>query len=91
MGCPTSFRGGGAMIAGCPVPIPGDFDHDIDVDQTDFGCFQRCLSGDTVTQPDPLCQDVRLDLDCDVDVYDTSIFLRCLTGPGVPGDPHCAD
>lgn len=89
--CPDTQSGVAVDQTGCPVPIPGDFDHDSDVDQVDFGCFQRCLSGDTVTQPDPSCRGTRLDPDSDVDVYDTSIFLRCLSGPGVPGDPHCAD
>lgn len=89
--CPDTLSGVAVEETGCPVPIPGDFDYDSDVDQVDFGRFQRCLGGNTVTQPDPLCQVARLDLDRDVDVYDTLVFLRCLSGPGVPGDPHCAD
>ncbi len=89
--CPDTLGGTTVDETGCPVPVPCDFDGDSDVDQTDFGHFQRCLSGGTVVQEDPLCQNARLDLDGDVDGYDVSVFLRCLSGSGVPGDPYCAD
>jgi hypothetical protein len=39
---------------GCQSRIPGDFDNDGDVDQADFGVFQRCLSGGGVPA-DPNC------------------------------------
>jgi len=50
----------GVPPAGCtllPDPsgtLPCDFDKDYDVDQDDFGVFQRCLSGEGV-QADPDC------------------------------------
>ena len=37
-------------------PIPGDFDTDSDVDQDDFGIFQRCYSG-SGNPADPNCAD----------------------------------
>jgi hypothetical protein len=72
------------------VVFPGDFDHDTDVDQTDFGYFQACLTGNGYEQTDPLCGPAMLDADVDVDALDFDIFLRCLSGAGVPGDPTCA-
>lgn len=36
--------------------IPGDFDTDGDVDQSDFGIFQRCYSGEN-NPADPGCAD----------------------------------
>jgi alpha-glucosidase len=70
--------------------IPGDVDRDDDVDQTDFGSFQACLSGAGVTQADPACAGTHLDADTDVDEADLAIFLQCMTGPGITGDPACA-
>jgi alkaline phosphatase len=72
-------------------PIPGDMDHDGDVDQTDFGRLQACLSGPGTVQNEPACADARLDTDGDVDQYDVEIFLGCQSGADVPADPHCAD
>jgi hypothetical protein len=60
---------------------PGDFDGDHDVDQTDFGRFQACLTGDGLPQDDPACQPARLDADPDVDNNDMTLFLTYLTGP----------
>lgn len=72
-----------------PPPIPGDFDHDGDVDQADFGHLQRCLTG-TNGQLTVACADASLDGDTDADATDVQIFLRCLTGEGLPGNPQCA-
>jgi len=63
------------------LQIPGDFDGDNDVDQTDFGRFQACLTGDGLPQDLPDCQPARLDADPDVDDNDTTLFLTHLTGP----------
>ncbi|MGQ9651835.1 MAG: BACON domain-containing protein [Phycisphaerae bacterium] len=68
-----------------------DFDRDGDVDQFDFGTFQRCLSGAGVVQQDPLCQPALLDPDEDVDSDDLNIFVRCLSGPGLFAEPTCDD
>jgi len=70
--------------------IPGDMDGDGDVDQSDFGRFQACISGPDVPQTDPACQDATLDDDDDVDADDSDVFTLCVSGPGVPGNPQCA-
>jgi hypothetical protein len=88
--CPDTLAGAVVDATGCIVPIPGDFDHDGDVDQTDFGHLQNCLSGNTVPQEEPACQNVFLDGNRDVDIIDIGIFLQCMSGPQVPADPHCA-
>ena len=72
-------------------PVPGDFDGDGDVDQSDFGHMQACLSGSGNAQNDPACQDAKLDGDDSVSDTDMSVFLGCFSGPGVLGDPNCAN
>lgn len=66
-----------------------DLDLDDDVDQSDFGILQACLTGSLVPQTDPACQTARLDADPDVDPDDLRIFLECLTGPSIPPDLTC--
>jgi len=61
------------------------------VDQTDFGFFQRCMSGTGVQQDDLNCADGRLDYDSDVDAYDVLLFTGCLSGPDVAADPNCLE
>ena len=70
--------------------LPGDFDHDADVDLADFGHLQACFSGDGIPQTAPSCFDARLDPDDDVDQDDYAIFKGCLSGPNIPADPDCA-
>jgi hypothetical protein len=65
--------------------FPGDSDHDGDVDQEDFGHFQRCLSGPN-RRCGPGCDDVDFDLDGDVDQDDFGVFTRCLAGTAQPPD-----
>ncbi len=84
----TYVYSSGATGAGRPSG-PADFDHDGDVDQTDFGHFQGCLSGAFVPQPDAHCADCLFDLDDDVDVDDFNMFMGCFSGPGVAADPYC--
>lgn len=72
-------------------PAPGDFDHDGDVDQEDFGHFQACLTEANVAQNDPACLDARLDADEDVDQADYGVFQRCYTGAGVWANSDCGD
>ncbi|HOB74565.1 MAG TPA: PKD domain-containing protein [Phycisphaerae bacterium] len=79
----------------CPVTrpiavgrfIPGDFDHDGDVDLEDFGHFQVCLTGQGYPQTDPNCADALLDSDTDVDAADLAVFKTCFAGANVP--PAC--
>jgi len=71
------------------LTVPGDFDGDGDVDQADFGHIQACLTGPTVPQQDPDCQDAKFDSDGDVDQSDLAMFLGCMSGPNIPGDPDC--
>ena len=77
---------------GCSsLGIPGDFDRDGDVDQSDLGHLQVCLSGRFIPQTDPACQDAKLNADDFVDTTDVNIFLRCMTGSRIPADPNCME
>ncbi len=66
--------------------LPGDFDGDDDIDQTDFAHLQVCLGGDAVNYP-PGCRDADLGDDGDVDGTDLTAFLGCMGGPEQP--PGC--
>jgi len=67
------------------VSVAADFDGDGDVDQEDFGYFQRCMSGFGVAL-DPGCEDADLNGDGDVDFEDFAVFQTCMSGPGqTPG------
>ncbi len=68
--------------------LPGDLDSDGDVDQSDFGLLQACLSGVGI-DAGPNCDAATLDIDGDVDRDDVTAFLGCMTGSGVPADPDC--
>jgi len=61
-----------------------DFDLDGDIDQSDFGYFQACLSGPDTPRAESRCWFARLDGDDDVDQDDVALFEACSTGPGVP-------
>jgi hypothetical protein len=65
---------------------PGDFDHDEDVDQADFGIFQRCISGNGQA-PAEGCDVEDLDRDGDVDQDDVIVFQGCMGGSDSP--PGC--
>ena len=71
--------------------IPGDFDGDGDVDQSDFGHMQVCLTGSSVPVTDPNCFACNFDGDSDVDGADMQVFLGCMSGANIPADPNCAD
>jgi polysaccharide biosynthesis protein PslG len=60
--------------------VQADFDDDIDVDQTDFGHFQECLSGKGQFYS-PGCEACDFDGDSDVDDDDFAAFRLCLSGP----------
>jgi len=66
--------------------IPGDFDEDGDVDQADFGRFQRCVSG-TGQVAGPGCSMGDFDGDSDIDQVDFTQFYGCLRGADQP--PGC--
>jgi hypothetical protein len=90
-GCGSATSNPAALTVG-PPGIPGDFDHDDDVDQEDFGHLQQCL--DTVAPPsNPDCADANLDRDAGgaVNQADILVFIECMTGPGVTGNPNCAN
>lgn len=74
---------------GGPFFSDADFDEDNDVDLDDFAHFQRCLTGDGVTQVDADCRDARLDTDDDVDALDLDLFLSCISGSGLPAAVPC--
>jgi predicted amidohydrolase len=58
----------------------GDLDSDADVDQSDFGLFQACISGNGAAHPAD-CTKADLSGDGDVDEQDLSAFLDCVGGP----------
>lgn len=80
-------------IAGPARPAVGpDFDRDGDVDLSDFGRMQACLTGPGIPQTDPSCQPTLLDaIDYDVDGADMALFLACFSGPQAYASPNCAD
>ncbi len=63
-----------------------DLDHDTDVDQADFGIFQRCLSGSNQPYASG-CAPADLNGDGDVDESDFSLFYPCIGGSDNP--PGC--
>lgn len=64
---------------GCPLPVPGDFDHDDDVDQADFAHQQSCL-GTTTPSRAPSCADADLNHDNAINASDSTLFIGCGTG-----------
>jgi lysophospholipase L1-like esterase len=77
-GCGSALSDPAALLL---TNVAADLDLDNDVDQSDFGLFQACLTGDG-NPPEGLdCQDARLDGDNDVDNADVSTFLTCFNGP----------
>lgn len=72
------------------VATPPDFDGDGDVDQTDFGTFQRCVTGPGVPQWNHACSPARLDRDLDVDADDAARFINCMEAPGDAPASGCA-
>lgn len=86
--CPDTVPGAMVDVNGCPPLIPGDFDHDGDVDEADVAAFQLCTSGPTI----PLmsgCSDKDFDHDGDVDGEDFAVPQRCASGTDNPADPEC--
>ncbi len=81
--------GAGGVLFTTRSFVSPDFDHDNDVDLSDFAVLQICFSGDGIPQTDPACAAARLDADPDVDAGDFDYFQGCASGPTLPVDPNC--
>ncbi len=80
---------GGAAPPAPPCSSPvSDLDGDGDVDQTDFGLLQRCLTG-PATPLEESCACADWNRDTSVDVADLEAFLACVSGPAAPALPGC--
>jgi Dockerin type I domain len=67
----------------------GDLDFDGDVDQSDFGVLQVCLTGVTGGFPQPSCRNADMDNNGRADETDVAIFICCMDGSSVTPDPNC--
>ncbi|HNQ22605.1 MAG TPA: C25 family cysteine peptidase [Phycisphaerae bacterium] len=69
----------------CGTPVPGDFDHDGDVDLADYGIYALCMGGPDNYVPPKECDPADfyaadLDADKDVDLGDFDLFTLAFTG-----------
>jgi hypothetical protein len=73
---------------GVPEPplLPGDFNHDGDVDLADYGFFQACYAGPSVPHG-PGCEPADFNSDGLVDANDLTNFQGCMGGANAP--PGC--
>jgi len=70
--------------------VAADFDHDGDVDLTDFSIFQSCFNGpNREAKTGCVTPAADLDEDQDIDLTDFSIFQSCFNGPNRPAKPGC--
>ena len=65
-----------------------DYEADGDVDQSDFGYLQACLS---TVGPAPGCDWADLNGDAIIDNSDFTLFKNCRSGAAVPANPNCAE
>jgi hypothetical protein len=73
-----------------PLPsVAPDFDHDLDVDQEDFGHLQACFTGHGIPVTNPACTDADLNKDTYVDSLDLVLFRKCMSGANEPATPGC--
>ena len=86
--CPNTIPGVTVGTNGCPATIPGDFDRDGDVDDSDLAAFKNCISGPGLPRPTD-CADKDFDSDGDVDQSDFGILQRCFSGTNIPASPDC--
>lgn len=68
-----------------------DVDGDLDVDQEDFGTYQRCFTGPFGAYGLPACRCVDADVNGRVDLDDLAAFQNCASGPAIPANPDCDD
>jgi hypothetical protein len=68
-----------------------DFDLDGDVDLSDFGHLQSCMTGRQIPITDSNCRDADLDRDDDADGNDLGLLRFCLTGAGLFSNLTCLD
>ena len=97
--CPATIPGAPIDAQGCPPEIPGDFEHDGDVDAVNLTTFVACSTGPEIpyAAPPPGCGlsleagllPADFDGDFDVDQADFAVFQRCWSGGGIAGDPNC--
>ncbi len=88
--CPATLPGLAVDADGCPPQVPGDLDRDGDVDLSDFGLLQVCMSGLEVPYTDG-CASADLDHDSRVELNDVFLFRACLSGSGIAADVECAE
>lgn len=65
-----------------------DRDKDGDVDQVDFGEFQKCYTG-TSTGIATGCECFDQNTDEKIDAADLNAFTNCWSGPAIAADPNC--
>jgi len=70
--------------------VAGDYDRDCDVDQSDFGYWQRCVNAPGIP-PDPECMDCDLDADGFCNIDDLPILRGCMSGANLVADKTCDD
>lgn len=87
--CPNTHADVPVDAAGCPLPVRGDFNRDGDVDQSDFGALQICLTGPNLPQTEPSCSSAMMDDDTDVDGNDVLLFIACHGAEGRPAPINC--
>jgi hypothetical protein len=78
------------VVSAPPAGVPGDFDHDGDVDLLDVNAFIPCMSGAAVAYS-PGCAPKDLDGDGDADQSDFGILQKCVSGTGIAADANCAN
>ncbi len=66
-----------------------DFDRDRDVDLSDWGHLQLCLTGSEIITPGSECDDADLNDDTHVNGEDVIIFRMCASRSTVTADPAC--
>lgn len=80
-----------------------DYDHDCDVDQSDFGLIQECITYACPGEIRTGCENKEINGDGTIlgvaggcwgvtyDGIDLLLFERCATGPAIPADSICGD